>query len=393
MFKKLDEILGIKNSKKDFENAEQKLSLAPGQFKYYVENNILPSVSELISIQKVFGVSPSDLKIQMGKSDLNLRLRLSGIESGINMTEKECELKLQTEYGKLYQGDCLALLKSLPDNSIDLIFADPPFNLNKSYKSDINDNLSGWNYLKWCEDWLEQCIRVLKFHGSLYVWNLPKWNTYISSFLNDRLTFKNWIATDIKFSLPISGRLYPSHYSLLYYIKGDKPKTFKPDRLPLEVCRKCFSEIKDYGGYKSKLNKAGMNISDIWTDIPPVRHRSLKRREGANELSVKLLDRVIQMSSTENDIIFDPFGGSGTTYAVAEIKKRKWIGVELGPVDEIIQRFENLEQDAELIRKYRENLNHLFPKQIKIKRKKSGLWTDETFSKIVQLPTNGEDLR
>ena len=60
--------------------------------------------------------------------------------------------------------------------------------------------------------------------------------------------------------MPIKGRLYPSHYSLLYYVKGEKPKTFKPDRLPMEVCGKCFNEIKDYGGYKNKMNPLGITF-------------------------------------------------------------------------------------------------------------------------------------
>ena len=104
--------------------------------------------------------------------------------------------------------------------------------------------------------------------------------------------------------------------------------------MPLETCPKCFTDLKDYGGYKDKMNPLGVNISDVWTDIPPVRHTKYKKRKEANELSVKLLDRVIEMSSKPGDVVFDPFGGSGTTYAVAEIKQRKWIGVELGPIDE-----------------------------------------------------------
>lgn len=380
MFKKLNEIIGIENNKKAFSDVEKVLDLQKGQFKYYIDNNLLPTSSELELISKEFGISPSSIKLHLGKSDISMRKELAGIPQETLIRKTTIENRLQTEFGELYQGDCLSFLKTVPSNSIDLVFADPPFNLNKEYKSKMDDNISDISYLSWCEDWLEECIRVLKYGGSLYLWNLPKWNTYFSAFLNDRLIFKNWIATDMKFSLPISGRLYPSHYSLLYYTKGVKPNAFHPDRLSLDVCKKCFNEIKDYGGYKSKLNPKGMNITDIWTDIPPVRHKAHKRREGANELSVKLLDRIIEMSSNENDLIFDPFGGSGTTYAVAEIKRRKWLGIELGPVDDIIERFNSLEQDSLLIDKYKENLNKLFPKSIKDKRKQLGLWTDDTFA-------------
>ena len=81
---------------------------------------------------------------------------------------------------------------------------------------------------------------------------------------------------DIKYSLPIQKRLYPSHYALLYFIKGDKPAIFHPDRQPVSCCRHCGGELRDYGGYKDKMNPKGVNLSDVWTDIPPVRHAKYK---------------------------------------------------------------------------------------------------------------------
>jgi site-specific DNA-methyltransferase (adenine-specific) len=268
----------------------------------------------------------------------------------------------------------------MPDESIDMIFADPPFNLDKFYLSKINDDLKEVDYLAWCEEWIFQCTRVLKKGGSFFLWNLPKWNTYLSEFLNHYLSFRHWIATDIKFSLPIQGKLYPSHYSLLYYTKGRKPKTFKPDRMGMEVCPKCFGDLKDYGGYKNKMNPKGVNLTDVWLDIPPVRHKKYKRRKEANELSIKLLDRIVEMSTKPGDIIFDPFGGAGTTYVVSEIKNRNWIGIELGPVEQIIERLTNYKEEVNYLKKYRENYNALFPEKVKKSRVKRGLWTNDTFA-------------
>jgi site-specific DNA-methyltransferase (adenine-specific) len=266
----------------------------------------------------------------------------------------------------------------LEDNSIDLIFADPPFNLDKLYPSNIDDHLKEEEYLIWQEKWLSECVRILKHGGALYLWNLPKWNTYNSYFLNKRLKFRNWISVDIKYSLPIPGRFYPSHYSLLYYIKGEKPNTFHPDRLPMEICPNCQTDLRDYGGYKDKMNPNGVNLSDVWYDIPPVRHSKYKRRKGANELPIKLLDRIIECSSEEDDLIFDPFGGSGTTYIVSEIKKRRWIGVEIGPVDDIIQRFNIINEERDYLQTIRSNLNCLFTKKSLQYRVRNGLWTPES---------------
>ena len=198
---------------------------------------------------------------------------------------------------------------------------------------------------------------------------------------NGRMTFRHWISVDIKYSLPIKGRLYPSHYSLLYYCKGEKPSRFHPDRLPMDICPHCVGDLKDYGGYKHKMNPDGINITDVWLDIPPVRHKKYKKRNGANELSIKLLDRIIEMASDEGDIVFDPFGGSGTTYAVSEIKNRRWLGIEIGPVNDILNRFKNIDDDAAYLKKIRKNINCLITKTDLKRRIENNWWTPETVKK------------
>ncbi|ECG9496449.1 site-specific DNA-methyltransferase, partial [Salmonella enterica] len=103
-----------------------------------------------------------------------------------------------------------------------------------------------------------------------------------------------------------------------------------------------------------------------------------KKRNGANELSIKVLDRVIEMATKEGDLIFDPFGGSGTTYVIAEIKNRRWIGSEIDDCEIIKERFSNLSEDKEHLVEVRGKLNSLFPSTIKREREKRGLWTVES---------------
>lgn len=234
------------------------------------------------------------------------------------------------------------LLASLDDDSVDLIFADPPFNLGKDYGRGVRDDLKEHEYLEWCAQWIKECCRVIAPGGAIWLYNLPKWNIEIGHKLNENgMLFRHWVAVDIKMLLPIPGRLYPSHYSLLYYTKG-KPKTFERPRIPIQVCRHCGGDVKDYGGHRNKMNPDGVNISDVWTDIPPVRHRKTKSRS-ANQLSEKMLERVISISSIEGDLVLDPFGGAGTTYVVAERMHRKWVGIELGDVAPIVARLEGRE--------------------------------------------------
>lgn len=251
-----------------------------------------------------------------------------------------------TSFGQLYQADCFEILSEVRAETVDLVFADPPFNLGKDYGKGVNDSLADGHYLKWCERWIAECVRVLKPGGAFYVFNLPRWSVELGHRLNqEKMLFRHWIAIDIKYSLPIPGRLYPSHYSLLYYTKG-KPRFFERPRVPVPVCRHCGGDIKDYGGHRNKLNPAGLNVADVWTDIPPVRHNSTKRRS-ANELSIKLLRRVLSISTRPGDLVFDPFGGSGTTYVAAEEMHRHWIGTEIGDCEPIIRRLKGERPNVE----------------------------------------------
>lgn len=244
--------------------------------------------------------------------------------------------------GTLFAGDCMAVLPSIKDGIVDTIFADPPFNLGKKYGNNFHDLKPDQEYVAWCKEWITECARTLKPGGAFFLYNLPKWNVLLGAHLSELgMEFRHWIAVEISACLPIPGRLHPSHYSLLYYTKG-KPNTFNRIRTPIQICRHCKGEVKDYGGHRDAMNPKGVNLKDVWTDIPPVRHWKFKSKERrANALSTKILDRVVEMSTERGNLVLDPFGGSGTTFAVCEKKGREWIGIEIDFAQEIIDRIEN----------------------------------------------------
>jgi len=227
---------------------------------------------------------------------------------------------------KIHQGDCLELLKQIPDNSVDMTFADPPFNLKKGYRT-YKDSLALQEYLDWCEKWISEMVRVTKPTGAIFIHNIPKWLTYYASFLNKIADFKHWIAWDAP-TAPMGKTLQPNHYGILFYAKDAKQLKFYEVRYPHKRDRKTNFLSKDYGGKKAGLHPFGSLVSDVWTDIHRVKHNKY-RDEHPCQLPIHLLERIILMSTDENDIVLDPFNGTGTTAIAAKRLGRRFIGFEL----------------------------------------------------------------
>jgi site-specific DNA-methyltransferase (adenine-specific) len=227
---------------------------------------------------------------------------------------------------KILQGDCLELFKNIPDNSIDMAFADPPFNLQKKYTS-YKDNLEFQEYLDWCERWIAEMVRVTKPTGSIFLHNIPKWLTFYATYLNKFAHFKHWISWDAP-TAPMGKSLQPAHYGILFYTQGAKGAKIYELRHPHKRDRKQGYLWKDYGGKKDSLHPFGPLVSDVWTDIHRIKHNS-KRDPHPCQLPLHLLDRLILLTTDENDIVLDPFSGTGTTAISAKRLGRQYIGFEL----------------------------------------------------------------
>ena len=236
------------------------------------------------------------------------------------------------EVNNIYNMDCLDGMKMINSNSVDLVFFDPPFNLDKDYGEKVNDNLKKEDYLMWQYNLLDEAIRILKPTGAIIYHNIPKWAYKIANYLDEKnMVFQNWIAWSEGGSMPTPSRLYPKHYPILWFSKT-KDKTFNKQYTPVARCRKCENTIKDYGGkYKNLKEIDGKKVtvlSDVWDDIYRIRHRKNMNRV-ANELPELLMERIIKLYTNEGDIIVDPFMGGGTTATVGSILNRNYIGFEL----------------------------------------------------------------
>ena len=248
--------------------------------------------------------------------------------------------KLSTNLGLLYGTDCFNLFAALKDEAIDCVFADPPFNLGKDYgRGAVKDALAKRDYLKWSFAWLDECVRLLAPGGALFVYMLPQWGYHLASHVEERgMLFRHWIALSMKGTFPRGRKLYPAHYALLYFTKGE-PKTFNRVRLPIPACRHCGKDIKDYGGHRKYLNPLGLNLTDFWEDTAPAHHQKFKTRWHINELKPMIPARCIQIGTDKADIILDPFGGGGSTYEAAQRLGRYWLGTEITTSGAIRDRF------------------------------------------------------
>ena len=248
---------------------------------------------------------------------------------------------LTTSHGVLYDADCLRVLERMKSEVIDTVFADPPFNIGKDYKNGYNDATARTEYLSWCRRWILECCRILKPGGAFFLYATPELAVQFAPIMGERLDFRHWIALTMKGTWPRGKKLYPAHYALLYHTRGT-PRVFNKLRLPIETCRHCGGEIRDYGGHRDKMNSAGVNLTDFWTDTSPNRHAKFKVRPGVNELKPVIPERAILISTHPGDVVFDPFGGGGSTYQAAERLHRHWIGAELHDSAHIRKRMEEV---------------------------------------------------
>jgi hypothetical protein len=134
---------------------------------------------------------------------------------------------LATNLGVLYATDCFNLFAALKNDSVDCVFADPPFNLGKDYgRGAVKDALERRDYLKWSFAWIDECVRLLKPGGALFVYILPSWGYHLASHIEERgMLFRHWVAMSMQGTFPRGRKLYPAHYALLYFSNGE-PKTF-----------------------------------------------------------------------------------------------------------------------------------------------------------------------
>ncbi|MBD3248990.1 hypothetical protein GF336_03015 [Candidatus Woesearchaeota archaeon] len=273
---------------------------------------------------------------------------------------------MSLETNLIYCGDCKEVLKrDIPDESIDLIYLDPPFFSNKKYEiiwgngAELRSFEDRWkgginHYIGWMEEKLELCRDSLKETGSICVHADHRASHYLKVSL-DRIFGYNKFENEIIWHFTGGGRskkhLPRKHHNILRYRKGDSC-VFNSDEV-----REPYSETSGYAkdgitskaGKKYKPNPKGKIMDDVW-DIPIINPLSKERIGYPTQKPIPLLDRIIRAFSNEEDVILDPVSGGGTTVEAAYNANRRWIGIDVSPVacKVIKERLESLEGIVEV---------------------------------------------
>ncbi|HUU98805.1 MAG TPA: site-specific DNA-methyltransferase [Phycisphaerae bacterium] len=230
-------------------------------------------------------------------------------------------MKLDT----IYCGDACELLESWSPGTVDLAFADPPFNIGYVYDK-YQDDLPDEQYVGWCRRWMAGCQRVLKASGSFYIAigdDFAAETRMLGRELG--LHLRNWIVWHYTFGQNTKNKFCRAHTHIFYFTKHSSRFTFNDQALRFPSAR--HTEYQDL-----RANPAGRLPDDVWDEYPRV-CGTFRERAGFHgcQMPEALLMRIILASSNPGDVVLDPFVGSGTTAVAAKRLGRRYVGIDISP--------------------------------------------------------------
>lgn len=231
---------------------------------------------------------------------------------------------------QIYWGDAIEVLTNeIMDSSVDLIFADPPYNIGK----DFNGRKDQWNsereYLEWCYRWLDLCVGKLKPNGSMYIMAATQNMPFLDIYLRGRMHILSRIIWAYDSSGVQARNYYGSLYEpILFCVKDKRNYTFNAKEILVDAKTGAERKLIDYRKPTPTVYNAKKVPGNVW-DIPRVRYRMEEYEEHPTQKPVALLERIILASSNEGDLVLDPFSGTFTTSLVAQKYGRRSIGIEI----------------------------------------------------------------
>jgi DNA modification methylase len=245
---------------------------------------------------------------------------------------------------KIYNGDCLKLLKKLPKESVDLIITDPPYNIGLKYvKKYFSDRKKTHEYVMWLAERIKACDRVLKKNGTMYLINYPELNARILPLIEDEtgLELKRWIVWNYPTNIGHSKKNWTrSHRSILYFVKG-KNYTFNRQHIIQHYKNPNVTKIKKRieNGSKGRNAYDVLRFLDViemhggMIDVQEINlcKNTAKTRKNGHpcQLPLSLLETLIKVSSNKQDVVLDPFAGTFSLSEAAKKLNRRSIGIEI----------------------------------------------------------------
>jgi site-specific DNA-methyltransferase (adenine-specific) len=249
---------------------------------------------------------------------------------------------LDPQLDRLHRGDCLDGLAALPEGSIDLVFADPPFNI--GYEYDIYDDRRACDeYLDWSKRWMGAVARVLRPDGTFWLAIGDEYAAELKVIAHRELGLhlRSWVIWYYTFGVNCAKKFSRSHAHLFHFVKDPNRFTFNDEPIRVPSARQLVYADK-------RANPRGRLPDDTWIlrpqDAPEGAFApdhdtwyvarvcgTFKERAGWHgcQMPEQLLGRIIKACSNDGDVVLDPFAGSGTTLAVARKLGRRWLGFEL----------------------------------------------------------------
>lgn len=230
----------------------------------------------------------------------------------------------------IFHGDALtALATGIPDASVDLIFADPPYNIGKDFNGLKDKWQSDGEYLDWCYQWIDLCVKKLKPDGSFYVMTSTQFMPYFDIYIRKQLAVLSRIVWHYDSSGVQAKNYFGSLYEpVLYCVKDPARYTFNADDIRVEAKTGAQRKLIDYRKNPPQVYNATKVPGNVW-EFPRVRYRMEEYENHPTQKPVALLERIIKASSKPGDTVLDLFAGSFTTGFVAKRLGRKFIGIEL----------------------------------------------------------------
>ena len=216
-------------------------------------------------------------------------------------------------------GDCISELKKIENNSVNLVVADPPYNVGKDYGNE-SDKQNFDEYLAFTKEWLNECCRILKDNGTIYIFVGFRYISYLYQILEKDLNmnFVNWISWHYTQGIGKTKGFSPRHDDILMFSKSLNYKFNIDD---IRVPQKFYRKIN---------NMRGANPGDVW-EMSHIHYCQKNRQPHPTQKPEALIERMVLASSSEGDFVVDPFSGSGTTLRVCQQLNRNALGIELNP--------------------------------------------------------------